>query len=268
MLRSSASDLLWRVVCACCLLSFPPGLAAYSVSPSLLQLRPTGQGASAFLHLANRTAHPVALDIAVHPHGRDLEGRALPLPREEASDDILVYPSQLVLLPGDAASAQIRWIGPPALDRERAYTLVTRQVPIPRDQAEPEPSDALRIDVTVLMNYEVRLYVTPPGAAPRMVIESVSAHASAPDDPEAGLEIMLHNLGAARISLAGKALRITSATVARGGPAATIPAADVPALKTPILAGERRRVIIPRPASLPPGALRASLVDPPGHLPR
>jgi len=118
---------------------------------------------------------------------------------KEADDDFIIYPAQLVMVPGDEVGVQVRWIGEPALDAERAYTLVAREVPIPRKSGEESaPSVGIRVDITVLINYEVRIYVAPPGAKPKVVVESVTDRpppAGAGPAASTQLEIILANQG-------------------------------------------------------------------------
>lgn len=247
----------------------PLPVSAYSVSPNLLALRTTGDGSSAFLHLANRTMRPVAVELTMHEHHKDINGQGV-TEKPETGDDFIVYPSQLVLLPGDEAAVQVRWIGEAVLDTERAYSLVTREVPIPRSTAdEPEPTEGARIAVTVLVNYEVRIYVTPPGAKPKVVVESVNERLPAPGDNSPSveslqLEVVLANKGTARQTLADTPL-VLLPLGPTGAPlreqAVTLPAGSIPTLKSPILAGERRRLLIPRPASLPAGPIRVILSE-------
>lgn len=245
----------------------PLRLSAYTVSPSLLTLRTAGDGASAFVELANRSMQPVAVELTVHEHHRDLDGQGV-TGKAEVGDDFIVYPSQLVLLPGDETSVQVRWIGEPAQAAERAYTLITREVPIPRTTpAEPESMEGVRLDITVLTNYAVRIYVTPPGAKPRVVVESITERAVAMDsgtEETAQLEIILVNQGTARRSLADTPLVLlplgpTGAPLSQK--AVTLPAGSIPMLKSPVLAGERRRLLIPRPAGLPVGPVRVVLPE-------
>ena len=44
-------------------------------------------------------------------------------------------------------------------------------------------------------------------------------------------------------------------------PSVTVWAKDLPALKPHLLAGDRRRVVVPRPAGLPPGPVRVTVSD-------
>ncbi len=248
----------------------PLPASAYSVTPSLLTLRTVGSGSSTFLHLANKAMKPVALEITIHEHSRDLDGKAIQ--SAAANDDFIIYPAQLVMMPGDEISVQVRWIGGPALDTERAYTLVTREVPIPRKAADQaDASTEIRIDITVLMNYEVRIYVTPPGAKPKVVVESVAERTQAEPADEgpvgaasALLEVILANQGTARQVMTNMSL-VFMPLDAAGKPlkqhAVTLAATKVPGMSSPLLAGDRRRLLIPRPAGLPAGPIRVTLSE-------
>jgi fimbrial chaperone protein len=246
----------------------PLQVSGYTVTPNLLTLRTTGDESSAFLELENKEMKAAAVEITIQEHHKDIDGKTVG--GKEADDDFIIYPSQLVMIPGDEVGVQLRWIGEPALSAERAYTLVTREVPIPRKAAEePEPSTGIHLDVKILMNYEVRVYVTPPGAKPKVVVESVAERTqpagSGPGTAEsAQLEIILANQGTAHRSLLNMALVLvpldpTGAPLT--GRAVTLAARDVPAMKPHLLAGERRRLLIPRPAGLSPGPVRVTLSE-------
>ncbi len=252
---------------SCQLLLVAAGLAplvapAYTLTPNNLTLRPSGGEASAFLQLANRELKAAAIEITIHEHHKDLDGRTIN--GRDAGDDFLIYPAQLVLIPGDEAGIQVRWIGEPALEAERAFTLVTREVPLPRKPAdEPDGLTGVRVDVTVLLNYEARIYVTPAGARPKVVVESVTerpAGGGAADQ----LEVILANQGTAHQLLARLTLVITPLSPT-GSPlaqsAVTLPAREIPAMAPHLLAGERRRLLIPRPAGLPAGPVRVALAE-------
>ena len=240
---------------------------AYTVSPNLLVLRASGAESSGFLQLENKGKKPAAIEITVQEVHKDLDGH--PLPGGAADDDFLIYPSQLVLLPGDEAGVQVRWIGAAALAAERTFTLVAREVQIPRKPGEDsEPAAGIRVDITVLMNYEVRIYVAPPGARPKVVVESVAerpppAAVPGPAEP-AQLEIILANQGTAHASMGDMTLLLSPVHPAAAPfppRTVTLSARDVPAMNKHLLAGERRRLLIPRPAGLPAGPVRVVLSD-------
>ena len=105
------------------------------MEPSLLRLGVSGGDSSAFLRLSNRAAKPAAIEIVINEFDRDLDGRGV-LGRE-ADDDFIVYPAQVILMPGDETSVQVRWIGEAVSNVERAFALTTREVSIPRKDQEP-----------------------------------------------------------------------------------------------------------------------------------
>jgi fimbrial chaperone protein len=261
------STAYWRVLLAI-LVILPWRAAGYTVSPNLLVLHPSGGDSSAFLHLENKGGKPTAIEVTIEEHRKDIDGKTIA--GQDAADDFIIFPAQMVMLPGDEVGVQIRWAGDTKLSRERVYTLVTREVTIPgKPGDESEPNGGLRIAIKVKMNYEVRVYVTPPTAKPNVVVQSVSERSQRPPDDPAGtesalLEVILVNRGAAHRAMTDATL-VLAPVDARGAPltehAITLPATGIPALKPHILAGDRRRILIPRPPGLPPGPVSVTLTE-------
>jgi len=247
------------------LLWLPGALPAYTVEPNLLVLAPGGAESSAFLRLTNRTLKPAAVELVINEFGRDIEGR--PILGRRVEDEFIVYPSQLVLMPGDEAGIQVRWIGAAVPDVERAFALTTREVAIPLPVSDPPEAapdqQGARISVNVLVNYDVRIYVRPRGAKPRVTVEHVSVQQRSAPEPDL-LEITLANLGTAHQQLRGLAL-VMMALDADGSPlrlpSVTVAAREVPGMSAALLAGDRRRLRVPRPAGLPGGAVRVTLTQ-------
>lgn len=262
------SRTLYRQVLLTVAVFLPMQVAAYTVTPSIVMLRSSGDGSSTFLQLANKELQAAAIEVTVQEHRKDLAGQTIE--GREANDDFIIYPSQLVMVPGDEVSVQVRWAGDPKLTVERVYTVVTRQVPIPPQSAEEADSgDGIRLNVRVLLNYEVRVYVTPPGAKPKAVVESVTERPAPPEDGSSPvgsgqLEIVLVNQGTAHQSLRAHSLifvPLDPAGLPLKQPVVTVAAKDVPGLTPHLLAGDRRRLLIPRPAGLPAGPVRVSLSE-------
>lgn len=233
---------------------------AYTVEPTTLRLGGSGGDSSAFLRLSNRAAKPVAVEIAINEFDRDLDGRGV-LGRE-ADDDFIIYPAQVILMPGDETNVQVRWIGEAGSKVERAFSLTTREVSIPRkDQEQSEAVEAggegARININVLTNYDVRIYVTPRGAKPKLTVEATNIRAQSDGNV---LEVTLANQGTAHQPL--RDLSLVLMPLEPGGASlrqspVTLAARDVPGMSAALLAGGRRRLLIPWPAGLPAGSVRA-----------
>lgn len=230
---------------------------AYTLEPELVTLRSAGTGSSAFFRLQNRQQQPAAVEFTVHEHRKDVDGK--PVTGASAEDSFLIYPQQLVLLPGDEAAVQVRWIGDPALAAERAYSVMAREVAIPSATPRPVVASGVKVEITVLVNYEARLYVAPPGSAPRAVVESVEevAAAGAPQ-----LRVTLANQGTAHEEL-HKLSFVLMPVDASDRPlaqqAVRIAARDVPGARPHLLVGDRRRLILPRPGAFPAGRVHVLL---------
>lgn len=241
--------------------SFQPTVSAYTLSPSQITLRASGSDSSAFLRLENKAVAPTAVEISIQEHHKDLDGNTIA--GAAAEDAFIVYPSQLVMMSGDEVGVQVRWIGEPSLGAEQAYTLVAREVPIPRE-AVPESASGVRVDVTVLMNYEGRIYVTPAGAKPRVVVESVSERPADGSEQAASsiIEVILSNQGTAHQDLSQLSFVVVpvdaAGTLLRQR-AVMIAARQVPGTRPHLLAGDRRRLRIARPQGLPAGPVHVLL---------
>jgi len=236
-------------------LGLPAQTLAYTVEPSVLRFGVSGGESSAFLRLSNRAAKPAAVEIVINEFDRDVDGRGVI--GREAEDDFIVYPAQMILMPGEETSVQVRWIGEAVSNVERAFALTTREVSIPRKEGESsEGSGGVRINVNVLMSYDVRIYVTPRGAKPKVRVESTNV-LTQPEGKQ--LEVTLANQGTAHHPLRDLSLVLMPLDTAGASlrqPPVTLPARDVPGMSAALLAGGRRRLLIPWPADLPAGSLR------------
>lgn len=244
----------------------PLSLSAHTMSPSRVQLSATGDGANTFFRFENKELKPAAVEITIHEHHKDLNGSSIV--GKNAEDDFIIYPSQLILMPGDEVSVQLRWVGDPALDNERAFTLVAREVPIKFENNDENPSSGVNIQVTVLLNYEAKVYVAPKYAKPNIVVESFTERSVSTDKNKSNtsseIDVIFLNRGNAHQSMKTKSLVLIPFDedgTALNKNAVTLNANDIPNLRAHILAGERRMITIPRPSTIPRGPLEIILSD-------
>ena len=228
-------------------------VSAYSLSPSIVELKSIGNESSAFLRLENKGIKPAAVEFTINKHSKDLDGKAIQ--GEDAGDDFIIYPQQVVMMPGDEVTVQVLWVGEPALDTEQSFTMFTREIAIPhKTPVLPDSNDKVVFDITILMNYESRIYVTPLGAKSKTIVASVKQDSSSAEPGP--IEVILANQGTTHQSMSKMSLAfvpLNSAGIQLKQQAITLDTEKIPAMRGHLLAGGQRRLLIPRPAELPLG---------------
>ena len=114
----------------------------------------------------NTTESPIAVQIRAFTREIDPDGSEV---NEPVGDTIHIYPSQMILRPGDIQVVRVRWSGSTDIERGRAYRIVAEQVPVDLDQEEQEGSTLLRM----VLRYSSTLFVQPPEAEPELTVLSV-----------------------------------------------------------------------------------------------
>ena len=221
--------------------------SAYEVNPMVIELRPTGQGSSASGVITNSHDVPIAIEIQVFARTQKPDGSDDLVPE---NDDIIVTPPQVVIQPGESQTFRVSWVGEQAPDRDRAFRLVTNQLPIRFRQEKRENYVA---EVTMRYRYEVALYVQPPGTTPRAQLRSARVF----DDAEHGriLEVTITSDGTRRAILENPQLELAS-----GGSSFAIETEQLaPLVGLNILPGSTRIVRMPAPEGLPLGNLTGDL---------
>jgi len=136
------------------------------------------------LILKNVSNDPEAQEILMFKRSHEIDGTEV---RTDASSEFLVYPSQVVLMPGERKVITVLWTGEKKLTETQAYRLQVKQANL---NELDESDDAPKIQIVVLTNYTKSVYVSPPGAKANLFVES-----SQRNDEENTLEVILKNDG-------------------------------------------------------------------------
>ena len=237
------------VAAAVVTISVPVVLQAYDLKPIVLQLTPSGAGASQQMTITNSHKVPIAIEVKAYRRVQKPDGTDV-LTLE--NNDIIISPPQMVVAPGTSQAFKVRWVGDANPTSELSYRIVTTQLPINfRSESKGDVSAKVSLNYT----YEAALYIVPKGSAPSASIES-----AAPVTDEKGktwLEFVIKNSGNARALLDQP--RITLRPGA-GGAEVTLSGQQLVDLQNlNILAGGERKVRIAWPEALAPSAVTASL---------
>jgi fimbrial chaperone protein len=134
---------------------------AMTVQPVVINLKTTGRGMTQIVTVENTFATPLPVELRVEelvPDGDNLK------PSGKDPGDLLIFPPQALIQPGQTQSFRIQFVGDPALARSKHYYVTVAQLPVKL----PEGQSAIQI----LYNFQVLVSVAPQGAKPNLHIKS------------------------------------------------------------------------------------------------
>ncbi len=226
------------------LLTPSPAAQAFELVPIRMEFEPAGRGANQSFRLENGSSNTVAIQVSMLTRQIDVNGKETNAPAE---DDFLVYPPQVLLKPNQVQTLRVKWLGTPKPEKELAYRILAEELPVNR---EKDTQNGGKIDF--LVRYLGAVYIVPKGAKANVVLES-----AAPQTDAAGkrqIELIFHNRGTAHSILSDLRLKIQAGgkTVELGPEALKNVAGEN------ILAGQKRRFVLPWPEGLPEGPLQVT----------
>jgi fimbrial chaperone protein len=136
-----------------CLVAMGASAQAMTFTPIEMDFNASGRGATRMFRLENNTSEPAAVELMIKSRSMAMNGQDV---LEDAEDQFSIFPAQLVLQPGQVQSVRVQYMGPAAIDKERAFRLIAEQLPIDVGQA-PQEGGRMRL----LVKYIASIYVVP-----------------------------------------------------------------------------------------------------------
>jgi fimbrial chaperone protein len=235
------------VLCLVAVLITPVTAHAFKLVPMSVKMTPSGRGASETFIVDNNAAKPIAVEMKLFVRSMTEEGEDI---LTESEDDFVVFPAQMIVMPGQSQSVRLQWIGPEP-DKELAYRLVAEQLPL---SLEEEVIDGGRINV--LFRYVASVYILPKRRLQADVkVTSAYVEEGNRDDDSNSLIIIAHNGGTKHTILRDPALTIKTPTNE-----IILKTEQLPGLAgANILVGHTRKFMLPKPAGLHTGSLEVEL---------
>lgn len=186
----------------------PLSLQAMSVSPMAVELNSTGTGATARIQVLNINQAPLPYEVRIYRIEINENGDVVETP---ADADFIVFPPQGLIKRNQRQMVRVQWVGG-KLDSSRGYYVAINQIPIPLDPAAVDKTKR-SVDVQLIYHMKVLATVAPPGAKPKIVVESVRpvminpraqpGVKAAPTAPVPGISATITNSGKRYAMLAG-----------------------------------------------------------------
>lgn len=145
---------------------------AMTVQPVVIDLKPTGRGMSQIVTVQNTFANPLPVELRAEELTFDDKGAH---PGDTQTNDLLIFPPQAVIQPGETQSFRIQWVGDPALAQSKHYYVTVAQMPVKL----PEGQSAIQI----LYNFQVLASVAPTGGKPKLTLSKSEIGADADGKP-------------------------------------------------------------------------------------
>lgn len=136
---------------------------AMTVQPVIVDLQTAGRQMSQVITVENTFANPLPVEIGIQQLEFTADGV-----KQTGTDpgDLLVFPPQALIEPGQTQTFRVQYVGDPALARSRHYYLTVAQLPVKL----PEGQSAIQI----LYNFQVLVSVAPMGVKPALSIQGTA----------------------------------------------------------------------------------------------
>jgi P pilus assembly chaperone PapD len=145
---------------------------AMTVQPVVIDLKPTGRGMSQVVTVQNTFANPLPVELRAEELSFDDKGAH---PQNTPTNDLLIFPPQAVIQPGDTQTFRIQWVGDPALAQSKHYYVTVAQMPVKL----PEGQSAIQI----LYNFQVLASISPIGGKPGLAMSKAEIGEDASGKP-------------------------------------------------------------------------------------
>lgn len=168
---------------------------AMTVQPVVIDLKTSGREMSQVVTVENTFANPLPVELTVQELGLTETGVA---PTGKDPGDLLVFPPQALIEPGQTQTFRVQYVGDPALAGSKHYYITVAQLPVKL----PEGQSAIQI----LYNFQVLASISPAGVKPKLEIRAAEVGKDANGKPAPVLTIA--NSSAVHGYLSGSKLRI------------------------------------------------------------
>lgn len=178
---------------------------SFNFEPITQYFSPSGPEATQSFEVANPGDEQIAVRITMVTRQMSEDGKETYSP---ASNQFVVFPSQIVLAAGASQTVRVRWTGPADIKTEQNYRIIAEQLPVNFGETQRAGGT-----INILFRYLGSVYIVPQGAQPDVVI--ADAQVGVGPDGNRGLFVTFQNKGTAHEIL--NHLNITVSGESAGG---------------------------------------------------
>ena len=127
----------------------------------MIDLSPVGRDMSQVITVENTFATPLTVELKIEELSFDENGAH---GTGKDPGDLLIFPPQAIIQPGDTQSFRVQWVGDPDVKQSKHYYVTVAQLPVQM----PAGQSAIQI----LYNFQVLVSVKPTGGKPDIKVVS------------------------------------------------------------------------------------------------
>jgi fimbrial chaperone protein len=158
--KASLRSIFASLLCILALLFGSTGAVAMTVQPVVLNLTVGGRSMSQVVTVTNSFTYPLAVELRAEELVLDASGVRS---TGKETGDLLIFPPQAMIQPGQTQSFRVQFVGDPQLARSKHYYVTVAQLPVQLQQGQSA--------VQVLYNFQVLVSVSPAGAKPSIRVD-------------------------------------------------------------------------------------------------
>ena len=160
------------VLAAILIVGVASAVYAMAVQPVVIDLTTSGSGMSQVITVDNTFDRPLPVELRIEaleltPDGVRATG--------QDSGELVVFPPQALIRPGQRQAFRVQYVGEPALERSRHFFVTAAQLPVQTEEAGS--------NVQLLYNFQVLVSVSPAGVRPAITIPSAEIGRDAEGNP-------------------------------------------------------------------------------------
>lgn len=234
----------------------------YSLNPliTILDLSKKQISAEVVVKFEGEVKAPVAVELKVKGREVSLDGKKVVYHDDKSADNFVIYPAQIVLMPGEVQHVQVKWVGDSLPLKEITYGLIAEEAPLKMGDEDVTRTKA-EGRLIILARYEGIIVLRPAGIKPNVVVESTTTKNDSLGKPR--LMLTLSNKGTGLQNLKGMKLRIAPINKS-GKPTGSKAVNYTPVLtdvqtKHSLFAGFYRTVDLPWPSDVPMGPVMTTV---------
>jgi fimbrial chaperone protein len=162
-LRHGITKGLLRIAAFVAALGLSASVVAMTVQPIVVNLSTSGRGMTQVVTVENTFANPLPVEIRVEDLSLEADGVK---GTGKDSGDLLVFPVQAMIKPGETQTFRVQYVGNPDLAKSKHYYATVAQLPVELPQGQSA--------IQILYNFQILVSVSPANAKPDLKVSGTS----------------------------------------------------------------------------------------------